>query len=84
MDPGDFTQLVLVATVTLVLGRIGLAFARLIERRGSGTPELPPETEDRIRALERDLAELQERQDFTERALLQDPTRASQRIVTPR
>lgn len=83
MDLGDFTQLVLVVTTALVLGRVGLALARLIEHRASGKPALPPEGEERLRALEEDcaalrqeLTEVQERQDFTERALLQDPDRA--------
>ena len=33
MDLGDFTQLAFVATITLVMGRIGWSFARLIDRR---------------------------------------------------
>ena len=37
MDLGDITQLALVATVTLVFGRIGWSLARLIDRR----PGLP-------------------------------------------
>jgi hypothetical protein len=99
MDLGDITQLVLVATSALVLGRVGLALARLMERRASTKPSLPPEAEDRLRALEeechtlrQELIEVQERQDFAERALLQDPPRArpgsplapQERIVTPR
>ena len=99
MDLGDITQLVLVATTALVFGRVGLAFARLLERRASSKPTLTPEAEDRLRTLEdecsalrQELTEVQERQDFTERALLQDPTRARpagshpprERIVTPR
>jgi hypothetical protein len=99
MDLGDITQLVVVATSALVLGRVGLAFARLIERRAAGKPTLTPEAEDRLRGLEaaydtlrQELAEVQERQDFTERALLQDPARARaaaphqqvDKIVTPR
>jgi hypothetical protein len=80
MDPGDLTQLILVSTVALVLGRVGLAFARMLERR---TAAPSAETDDRLRtvedeclALRREMAELQERQDFAERALLQDPARA--------
>ena len=96
MDLGDLTQIVLVSTTALVMGRVGLALARLIERRVTARPA--PETDDRLRALEdecaalrQDLVEIQERQDFTERALLQDPARAKpapqpaprERIVTP-
>jgi hypothetical protein len=99
MDLGDITQLVLVATTALVLGRVGLALARLIERRPSGASVSSPESENRLRLLEdectllrQELAELQERQDFTERALLQDsgrpqvPARArsEERVLTPR
>jgi hypothetical protein len=83
MDPGDLTQLIAVITAALVFGRVGLAFSRMIERRGSPSPALPDEAEDRIRNLEgecatlrQEVAELQERQDFTERALLHDPARA--------
>jgi hypothetical protein len=99
MDLGDITQLVLVATTALVLGRVGLALARLIERRSSGQSGVPEETGERLRVLEdecltlrQELTELQERQDFTERALLRDssqgqlaPSEAlAQRVVTPR
>jgi hypothetical protein len=96
MDLGDITQLAFVATVTLVLGRIGWSFARLIDRRASRQPALPDDAAERIRALEdeqlalrQDLSELQERQDFTERALLreQPPKRdlaAPERTATPR
>jgi hypothetical protein len=91
MDPGDLTQLILVSTTALVLGRVGLAFARMLERRGAASS---PETDERLRtvedeclALRRDIAELQERQDFAERALLQDPGRPREhlpeRAVTP-
>jgi hypothetical protein len=99
MDLGDITQLVFVATTAIVLGRVGLAFARLIERRSSGASALGPESEDRLRVLEeectllrQELTELQDRQDFTERALLHDPaqpkvpasTRSEERVRTPR
>ena len=99
MDLGDITQLVLVATTALVLGRVGLAFARLIERRSSGASALSPESEDRMRVLEeectllrQELTELQDRQDFTERALLHDPAHpkvpasapSEERVLTPR
>lgn len=99
MDLGDITQLVLLATTALVFGRVGLALARLIERRGSGRSGMPAEAEERFRAVEdeclslrQELAELQERQDFAERALLHDPARAKPTlaevrpdpVVTPR
>jgi hypothetical protein len=96
MDLGDITQLALVATVTLVFGRIGWSFARLIDRRASRQPTVSSEAAERIRTLEdeqlalrQELAELQERQDFTERALLREQPRradlaAPERIATPR
>ena len=69
MDLGDITQLALVATVTLVFGRIGWAFARLIDRRASRQPTQPDAAAERIRTLEdeqlalrQELVELQERQ----------------------
>ena len=95
MDLGDITQLAFVATITLVLGRIGWSFARLIDRRASRQPALPDDAAERIRTLEeeqlalrQEVAELQERQDFTERVLLreQPPKRdlaAPERIATP-
>jgi hypothetical protein len=95
MDLGDITQLAFVATITLVVGRIGWSFARLIDRRASRQPALSDDAADRIRTLEdeqlalrRELVELQERQDFTERALLhQQPPRTElavpERIATP-
>ena len=99
MDLGDLTQLVLVATTALVLGRVGLAFARLIERRSSPASALNADSEDRLRVLEeectllrQELSELQDRQDFTERALVHDPTQSKGpasapsegRVPTPR
>ena len=99
MDLGDITQLVLVATTALVLGRVGLALARLLERRASGKPSSSADAEDRLRVLEeecnllrQELTEVQERQDFTERALLHDsgsgkpfsPEAIPDRVVTPR
>jgi hypothetical protein len=98
MDLGDITQLVVVVTTAFALGRVVSALARLIERRASAMPALAPEADERLRALEeecstlrQELAELAERQDFTERALVQDPGRvrpfppqgARERIVTP-
>lgn len=96
MDLGEITQLAVIATVTLVFGRIGWSFARLIDRRGSRHPAQPDDTAERIHTLEEDqlalrqeLAELQERQDFTERALLREQRQrgdlpAPERITTPR
>ena len=79
MDLGDITQLALVATFTLVFGRIGWSLARLIDRRASRQPALTDDAAERIRTLEdeqlalrQELVELQERQDFTERALLRE------------
>lgn len=94
MDPTDLTQLAFVATITLVMGRIGWSFARLIDRRAGRQPGLSDEAVERLRtiedeqlALRQELAELQERQDFTERALLQEqrprPEIATKRIATP-
>jgi hypothetical protein len=80
MDLGDLTQIVLVATVAATLGRVGFALARMIERRAAAPVALPPPAEERLRRLEDEcsslrleVAEMQERQDFTERALLRDP-----------
>jgi hypothetical protein len=99
MDLGDITQLVLVATTALVLGRVGLALARLVEHRALRPSALTPESEDRVRYLEgecallrQEVTELQERQDFTERALLHDTARpresalapVQERVLTPR
>jgi hypothetical protein len=97
MDLGDLTQLAFVATTVLVLGRVGWALARLIDRRSSD-PAGQAELAERVRALEDDyhsvrqeLAEMQERQEFTERALLRDPTQSGppapvtrrDRVITP-
>jgi hypothetical protein len=99
MDLGDITQLALVATTVLVFGRVGWALARLIDRRSSADPGVQTELAERLRTLEDDhrtvrqeLAEIQERQDFTERALLRDggqarppaPVVLPDRVVTPR
>lgn len=99
MDLGDITQLAFVATTVLVLGRVGWALARWIDRRGSAGPAANAELAERLRALEdeqltvrQDLAELQERQDFTERALVQDrgqtrpaaPAILPDPVITPR
>lgn len=84
MDLGDVTQLTLVATTALVLGRIGWSLARWVDRRGSRQPTLSGEAAERLQVLEdeqlalrQELAELQERQDFTERALLRQEGRRS-------
>ena len=96
MDLGDITQLAVVATITLVFGRIGWSLARLIDRRASRQSALSADAAERIQTLEdeqlalrQDLAELQERQDFTERALLREErprsdVPAPERVTTPR
>ena len=98
MDLGDITQLTFVATTALVLGRLGWSLARLIDRRSSSRGMSADATE-RIRALEdeqamlrQELTELQERQDFTERALVRERDQVHRpsaavlpaRVVTPR
>jgi hypothetical protein len=98
MDLGDITQLTFVATTALILGRVGWSLARLIDRR-SAASRPSPDTVERLRAMEeeqlvlrQELLELQERQDFTERALLRERSQASaptpadlpDRVVTPR
>jgi hypothetical protein len=95
MDLGDITQLAVVATITLVFGRIGWSLARLIDRRASRQPSVSEEAAERIRSLEeeqmalrQELAELQERQDFAERAMLREQRpradiAAPERVVTP-
>jgi hypothetical protein len=98
MDLGDITQLTFVATTALILGRLGWSLARLIDRRSS-SPAISGDATERLRALEdehallrQDLAELQERHDFTERALVRERDRVNppspavlpERVVTPR
>jgi hypothetical protein len=98
MDLGDITQLTFVATTALIMGRVGWALARFIDRRAPRAPGLPEEAAERLRVLEdeqlalrQELAELLERQDFTERALLQErrglgqapPPSHPDRVVTP-
>lgn len=75
MESIEATQLFLAATAALVLERVGLALPRHIERRSSG---LDHHADDRLRVLKdecpvlrQSVAELQQRQEFTERALLQ-------------
>ena len=99
MDIYELTQIVLVLSCGLVLARLGIALARRIERRPATTPELGSGAEDRLRSLEEEatalrseLAELYERQDFTERLLREKPSseralpidREERRVVTPR
>ena len=91
MDLGDLTQIVLVVTVAATLGRVGFALARLIERRAATPSPLPAAVEDRIQRLEdeygalrQDVAEIQERQDFTERALLRESDVSRGEVPTPR
>jgi hypothetical protein len=96
MDLGDLTQLAFVATAVLVLGRVGWAFARLIDRRGLPEPRVPAEVAERLRVLEEEqlsirhqMAELEERQDFAERALVRGsadpraPAAQPERVATP-
>ncbi len=98
MDLGDITQLAIVATTVVVLGRVGWALARLIDRRSSADPDVQAELAEHLRALEdehhtvrQELAEIQERQEFTERALLRDraqtrppaPVVRPDRVITP-
>jgi len=99
MDLGDITQLAFVAMTVLVVGRVGWALARFIDRRSPADPGMQAELLDRLRALEdehhavrQELAEIQERQEFAERALLRDraptrppaPARHPDRVITPR
>jgi hypothetical protein len=99
MDPVNVIQLVFAGTVALVIGRMGFALARYVERRLSAGQGANQEAESRLRAVEdectllrQELSELQERQDFTERVLhqapgqqrLAHPDSAEKRIVTPR
>jgi HAMP domain-containing protein len=72
----EVTQVLLVATGAVLLGRVGLALTRWLERRLNAT-RLTSDAADRLQNLEdecarlrREVSELQERQDFTERALL--------------
>jgi hypothetical protein len=98
MDLGDITQLAFVATTVLVLGRVGWALARFIERRSSSDRGMQAELVERLRAFEdehhavrQELAEIQERQEFAERALLRDRAQTRppgtverpDRVITP-
>jgi hypothetical protein len=99
MNAYDVTQLLLVATAGLVFARFGLALARRLETRSSVQAGLTPGAEDRLQALEeecailrQELSEVHERQDFTERLLLEShaapklPPSGSPdgRVLTPR
>jgi hypothetical protein len=75
----EVVQLLLAGTGVVLLGRVGFALTRWVERR-LNHPGLAAEAEDRLRVLEeecsalrQEVTELQERQDFTERALLPAP-----------
>ena len=83
----EITQVLLVATGAIFLGRVGLALTRWLERR-LNAPRLTSEAVDRLQSLEdecarlrQEVSELQERQEFTERALLKDP--APPRVASP-
>ena len=80
MDPVDVIQLVFAGTAALIFGRVGLAVARYVERRLSGSHTANLEAESRLRTLEdecaqlrHEVSELHERQDFTERILAAPP-----------
>jgi hypothetical protein len=91
MDIYEITQIGAIVTTGLVFARLGLALARRLERRPT-EPAVP--ADDRVRALEdecvilrRELTELQERQDFTERLLVRGAQPAptpEKRVLTPR
>jgi hypothetical protein len=93
MDIYEIIQITLIATSGLVFARLGLALARRVERRPA-EPVSASVGDERLRALEeecailrRELGEVQERQDFTERLLLRDPRPAAapeKRVLTPR
>ncbi|HYC32730.1 MAG TPA: hypothetical protein VEB59_10620 [Gemmatimonadales bacterium] len=94
MDIYELTQIMIVITTGLVFGRLGLALARRIERRPAGTPdhaeaERLRAVEDECAQLRREVAELQERQDFTERLLARGadpegrPPAREPRVATP-
>jgi hypothetical protein len=87
MNVIEVTQVLLVATGAILLGRVGWALTRWLERR-LNAPRLTSEAADALQSLEdecarlgQEVSELQERQDFTERALLTDP--APHRVAAP-
>jgi len=59
-----------VTAVMLAFSPIGRALADRLRHRG-GQPELDPAVQDELMRLRADVAELQERMDFTERVLAQ-------------
>ena len=68
-----------------------LVMFELSERRAATPSPLPAAVEDRIQRLEdeygalrQDVAEIQERQDFTERALLRESDVSRGEVPTPR
>ncbi len=88
MDVYELTQIMVVVTSALVLGRLGLALARRIERRPTGPTagadaERLQAVEEECGRLRREMSDLQERQDFTERLLSRGGT-VEARIQTPR
>jgi hypothetical protein len=89
MDIYELTQIMIVITTGLVFGRLGLALARRIERRPTGTAvaadgERLRAVEDECTQLRREVAELQERQDFTERLLAGGSSEARSSLREPR
>jgi hypothetical protein len=94
MDIYEITQIMAVVTTGLVFARLGLALARRVERRPADPAAPAAVGDERLRALEdecvvlrRELSELQERQDFTERLLLrgsQQVPAPEKRVLTPR
>lgn len=76
----EVIQVLAVGTGAILLGRVGFTLTRWLDRRLNASRRTP-DAEDRLQGLEEECArlrqevsELQERQDFTERALLKDPT----------
>jgi hypothetical protein len=72
----EVVQLIVAGTGVVLLGRVGFALTRWVERR-LNHPALGAVAEERLRVLEeecsalrQEVTDLQERQDFTERALL--------------
>jgi hypothetical protein len=98
MDVGDFTQLIVLVTGAFVFGRIVAVVAKVVERQLPSAQANSMEADERLRALEeecvtlrQELTDIAERQDFTERVLLQDQGRANpplpqaprERSITP-
>lgn len=79
MNVIELAQLAMIATGAVLLGRVGFAMTRWLERRLNPS-RLGAEAEDRLQVLEeecgrlrQEVTELQDRQEFTERALLNPP-----------